>query len=193
MKIQSAQFVKSAVEPSHYPPDVVPEAAFAGKSNVGKSSLINALVQRRGLAKTSSSPGCTQLINFFTINDSLSFVDLPGYGYARVPEEVKKNWGPMVEAYLKGRKALRLVVLVLDIRREPGELDLTMVRWFEFYGIPYVFVLTKIDKLSRQQTIRRRQEIVKDLGGTTMPAILFSAKTGAGKEDLWKIIEKHMV
>src|SRR5574340_353503 len=192
MKIISAQFIKSAVEPSHYSEGSLPEIAFAGKSNVGKSSLINVLTQRKRLAKTSNSPGCTQLINFFTVNDQISFVDLPGYGFAKVPEAVQRKWGPMVESYLKGRRTLRLVVFVLDIRRDPGEHDLTMMRWFEFYGFPYLLVLTKIDKMSKQQVIIRRRTILNFLGRPEATTVLFSVKTGAGKEELWKAIEKYV-
>ncbi|MCG6533619.1 MAG: ribosome biogenesis GTP-binding protein YihA/YsxC [Syntrophales bacterium LBB04] len=191
MKIVSAQFIKSAVLPSQYAETTLPEIAFAGKSNVGKSSLINALTQRKGLAKTSNSPGCTQLINFFIVNDQISLVDLPGYGFAKVPEAVKRNWGPMVEAYLKGRHALRLVVFLLDIRRDPGEHDLTMMRWFEFYRIPYVVVLTKTDKVSKQQVVYRRKIILNALDRPEATTVLFSIKTGAGKEGLWKEIEKY--
>ena len=192
MKIISANFVKSAVTPLHYPPASLPEIAFAGKSNVGKSALINTLTQRKGLAKTSNSPGCTQMINFFTVNDELSLVDLPGYGYAKVPVAVKNKWGPMVEAYLKERSALRLVFFVLDIRRDPAENDLAMFRWLEFYRIPYLLVLTKIDKLSKQQTMLRRQAILDFFLRPSVPAVLFSARTGAGKEELWMEIEKNI-
>src|SRR4030043_1959820 len=121
MKIPSADFIKSAVWPPQYPPGVMPEIAFVGRSNVGKSSLINVLVGRKNLAKTSNSPGRTQLINFFTINESLSFVDLPGYGFAKVSQPVKKNWGEMVETYLKERQSLALVVFILKIRRNPSK------------------------------------------------------------------------
>jgi GTP-binding protein len=120
MKIVSAEFIKSAAEPSHYPDVALPEIAFAGRSNVGKSSLINTLTSKKNLARTSSTPGCTQLINFFAINDQLSFVDLPGYGFAKVPEAVRKNWKPMIEKYLTERKNLRLVILIVDIRRDPS-------------------------------------------------------------------------
>jgi GTP-binding protein len=190
MKILSANFVKSAVAPLHYPPASLPEIAFAGKSNVGKSALINTLAQRKGLAKTSNSPGCTQMINFFTVNDELSLVDLPGYGYAKVPLAVKNKWGPMVESYLKERSSLRLVLFVLDIRRDPNENDLAMYRWLEFYRIPYLLVLTKIDKLSRQQIMLHRQTILDFFSHPLVPAVLFSARTGAGKEELWREIEK---
>ena len=118
MKITSAKFVKSAVWPPQYPPAILPEIAFVGRSNVGKSSLINTLVGRKNLAKTSNTPGRTQLINFFTINEKISFVDLPGYGFAKVSQSVKKDWGDMIEAYLRERQSLCLVVLILDIRRD---------------------------------------------------------------------------
>ena len=192
MKILSANFIKSAVLPPDYPPPSLPEIAFAGKSNVGKSSLINILLQRKGLAKTSSSPGCTQMINFFNINDEFSFVDLPGYGFAKVPLAVKKKWGPMVEAYLQGRSSLRLVIFILDIRRDPSENDLAMFRWLEFYGIAYLLVLTKIDKLSKQQTMLHRQTILDFFAHPSVPTVLFSAHTGAGKEELWQEIEKNI-
>jgi GTP-binding protein len=192
MKILSAEFVKSATDPSHYPERVLSEVAFAGRSNVGKSSLLNKLVQRRNLAKTSNTPGRTQLINFFTVNNRYSFVDLPGYGFARVPESVKKNWGPMVETYLKERRNLRLVILILDIRRDPAEEDIDLLHWLDFYHLPVVVVLTKIDKLSTNQ-IKIRERAVRrclNLSSEVVALVLFSAKTGEGKDMLWSIIEK---
>jgi GTP-binding protein len=129
MKITSATFVKSATSPEHYPRDGRPEIAFMGRSNVGKSSLINSMLGARGLARTSSTPGRTQLINFFLINDAFYFVDLPGYGYARVPRDVKKHWGPMVEKYLATRPELVLSIVITDSRHEPTELDLLMKEW----------------------------------------------------------------
>ncbi len=191
MKITSVDFIKSAREPSQYPKDSLPEVAFAGRSNVGKSSLINTLVNRKRLARTSTTPGRTQLINFFTVNDRVSFVDLPGYGYARVPRSIKKEWGPMVERYLKERKNLRLVILILDVRRDPSEGDLSLVEWLHFYGIDSLFVLTKRDKISKNQ-IRIRQRRIKELLGSPADSdiILFSAKTGEGKGAVWKEIEK---
>lgn len=192
MKILAADFVKSAARPSQYPEGYLPEIAFAGRSNVGKSSLINALTQRKGLAKTSNSPGCTQLINFFTVNNRLSLVDLPGYGFAKVPEAVRKGWGPMVEIYLKERQALRLVILVLDVRRNPGEHDLSLFKWLESYRIPCLIALVKTDKLSKQQVINRRRVIMNHLAEQAVSAICFSAGTGAGKEKLWQEIEKYI-
>jgi GTP-binding protein len=195
MKIASVEFVTSATRPSHYPEGALPEMAFAGRSNVGKSSLINILVQRKGLARTSNTPGRTQLINFFTVNGKVSLVDLPGYGFAKVPPAVKKKWGPMVEAYLKERDALRLVVLILDIRREPSEDDRTLLRWLELYRIPALCVLTKTDKLSRSQVLIRRRRIGESLGMGASSAealLLFSAKTGDGREAIWKAIEEYL-
>ncbi len=191
MKITSVTFVKSATHPAHYPEGDFPEVAFAGRSNVGKSSLINTLVNRKKLAKTSSTPGKTRLINFYLINNRLSFVDLPGYGFAKVSLAMKKSWGPMIETYLKERKHLRLVVLILDMRRDPSEEDLSLARWLSYYHRPVVFILTKADKLSKNQTLVRVRKIREALeGDNDVEIILFSAKTGLGKEAIWrKLIE----
>jgi GTP-binding protein len=188
MKIISAEFIKSATDPSHYPEDVVPEIAFAGRSNVGKSSLINVLLRRKKLARMSNTPGRTQLINFFLVNDSLFFVDLPGYGYAKVPLEIKKKWGPMVERYLKTSKNLRTVILILDIRREPTKDDLSLASWLYNYDIRPVFVLTKADKLSKNKVAMRRRAIGKSLEVSDDMLITFSARTGEGREDIWNTI-----
>ena len=191
MKIRSAEFVLSATEPVHYPPAVLPEIAFAGRSNVGKSSLINALMNRKKLARTSNSPGRTQEINFFCVNGRLTFVDLPGYGYAKVPETLRKQWGPMVETYLRGRQTLRLVVLILDVRREPSAEDRQLMDWLQFYRLPRLVVLTKIDKVSRNVLADRSRRITEKIDTPPAePLIPFSVKTGAGRELLWrKILE----
>lgn len=191
MKILSAEFVLSAMEPAHYPPALLPEIAFAGRSNVGKSSLINTLVKRKGLARTSNTPGRTQEINFFTVNDRVGFIDLPGYGYAKVPEKIRKNWGPMIETYLSGRQTLRLVVLILDVRRDPTEEDLQLIHWLTFYDLRFLIVLTKIDKVSRNQLGERQRRIGAALGlSPETPLMVFSAMTGEGKDPLWREIRR---
>jgi len=193
LKIISAEFVKSAVWPPQYPPATMPEIAFVGRSNVGKSSLMNTLVGRKKLAKTSNTPGRTQLINFFTVNDSMSFVDLPGYGFAKVARSVKKDWGDMMEAYLRERQNLAMVIFILDIRRDPSEDDLSLRDWLEHYRIPYISILTKSDKLSNNQAIGRKKLIEKSLGTNAQKkTILFSAKTQKGKEELWQFLENHL-
>jgi GTP-binding protein len=191
MKVLSAEFVLSATKPDHYPPALLPEIAFAGRSNVGKSSLINALLRRKGLARTSNTPGRTQEINFFRINSQFAFIDLPGYGYAKVPENLRRNWGPMIEAYLGGRPTLRLVVLILDIRRDPSGEDCQLIEWLRFYGLNFLVVLTKIDKVSGNELRQRQRRIGEALNlPSVTPMISFSAKTGDGKESLWREIGK---
>lgn len=190
MIIKSADFVKSAVNPSHYPPAILPEIAFSGRSNVGKSSLINTLVNRKRLVKTSSTPGRTQLINFFNINNAFSFVDLPGFGYARVPESIKRTWGPMVEAYLSTRKTLKGVVLIMDIRRVPGAQELEFIEWLRYYTIPSILILTKADKLSKSKQMNQHIAITKILGVDRNDLILFSAKSRMGKDAIWAAIEQ---
>lgn len=189
MKIISAEFIKSATDPSHYTEDALPEIAFAGRSNVGKSSLINILLARKKLARTSNTPGRTQLINFFLVNNEISFVDLPGYGYAKVPIAVKKSWGPMVEKYLKTRKNLCMVVVILDIRRDPTKDDLSLISWLYAYDIKPVFVLTKADKLSKNRVAMRRRAIREILEVTDDNLITFSARTREGRDTLWNMIE----
>jgi GTP-binding protein len=193
MKIISAEFIKSAVWPPQYPPATLPEIAFVGRSNVGKSSLINTLVGRKNLAKTSNTPGRTQLINFFTINEKVSFVDLPGYGFAKVAQSVKKDWGDMIEAYLRERLSLALVVFILDIRRDPSADDLALRDWLAHYRIPYIYILTKADKLSNNQAIAQKRAIEKALRvSAANKLILFSAITQKGKSDIWQFIEEHL-
>ena len=190
MIIKSADFVKSAVKPSHYPPAILPEIAFTGRSNVGKSSLINTLVNRKRLVKTSSTPGRTQLINFFNINNAFSFVDLPGFGYARVPESIKRTWGPMIETYLSTRKTLKGVVLIMDIRRTPGTQELVFIEWLRYYTIPIILILTKTDKLSKSKQMSQHIAITKILGIDRNDLILFSAKSRMGKDATWAAIEQ---
>jgi GTP-binding protein len=188
MKIVSAEFVKSATLPSQYPEGKLPEVAFAGRSNVGKSSLINTIARKKNLARTSSTPGCTRLINFFTVNNEISLVDLPGYGYAKAPIASRREWGPMIETYLKERESLESVVVILDVRRHPSEQDLTLIDWLRHYEIVPTVVLTKIDKISRSQA-KVRQRKIKELLTLTADPILFSARTGEGKDVIWGAIK----
>src|SRR5437016_7265372 len=186
MKITSAEFLKSALKEVDWPRDSIPEIAFLGRSNVGKSSLINSLLGVRGLARTSSTPGRTQLINFFSINDAFNFVDLPGYGYARVPRDVKKLWGPMVEKYLATRPNLVLSILITDSRHEPTELDLLMKAWLEARGKQLTIVATKADKLSSNQLRASSSRASAVLGAKEIVA--YSAVTRSGAARLWKEI-----
>ncbi len=190
--IKSTLFVKSATKPSNYPESEYPEVAFAGRSNVGKSSLINTLVNRRALVRTSSTPGRTQLLNFFDINGEFSLVDLPGYGFARVPLAVKKAWGPMMRTYLEQRPQLRAVVMLFDIRRVPREEDLELLDWLEEFEIPTIPVITKIDKITRN---RRATQIKPILEATGLPKdafTLFSALSKDGREEVWERIEEAL-
>jgi GTP-binding protein len=188
MQVNTAQFVTSAVKPAQYPAPEYPEVAFAGRSNVGKSSLINTLVNRKRLVKTSSTPGRTQLINFFLVNGNLSLVDLPGYGYAKVPAAIKKKWGPMVERYIETRSSLAAVVLLMDLRRTPREEEFRLLEWVAHYQIPIVLVLTKADKLSKTKQKRQAQLAARALDIPDGELILFSAKSRLGKDALWQRI-----
>lgn len=190
MHVKSAEFIKSAVKPSHYPEAVLPEIAFVGRSNVGKSSLINTLVNRKRLVKTSSTPGRTQLINFFDINQAFTFVDLPGYGYAKVPKKVVKSWGEMIETFLSSRETLKGVVMLMDIRRTPKQDEIDLISWFAHYSIPAILVLTKADKFSKQKRTGHQKKCAEALELTPEDFITFSAKSRLGKEKLWEKIEE---
>ncbi|MFH0725664.1 MAG: ribosome biogenesis GTP-binding protein YihA/YsxC [Pseudomonadota bacterium] len=189
MIITSAEFITSAVKPGQYPPPDFPEIAFSGRSNVGKSSLINTLVNRKHLVKTSRTPGRTQLINFFLINNAFSFVDLPGYGYARVPNAVKKTWKPMIENYLTLRMNLKGIVSLLDIRRTPGPEERDLMGWLEKNRIPCVWVLTKADKFSKTKQKSRQLAIGDAMGLSPGELILFSAKTRLGRDGVWAALK----
>ena len=188
MIIKSADFVKSATRPAHYPEAEFPEVAFAGRSNVGKSSLINVLVNRKALVRTSSTPGRTQLINFFSINGTFHLVDLPGYGFAQVPLAVKKEWGPMVRTYLESRTSLKAVVILFDIRRVPREEDLQLLDWLEEFEISTIPVITKADKVSRNQRAARLGPIAAATGLDVQDFTLFSALTREGRDEIWERI-----
>jgi len=180
VKISSARFIKSATRPDDFPRVQRPEIAFCGRSNVGKSSLLNALTNVGGLARTSSSPGRTQTINFFVINESMYFVDLPGYGYAKVSKTVRESWGPMIEDYLRNREQLNLAVMIVDSRMAPTDSDVMMKQWLDRCRIPTTVVLTKTDKISNNQLHQALRQGTQTLD--TKEIIAFSAVSGAGKD-----------
>jgi GTP-binding protein len=182
VKISSTRFVKSATRPDDFPRDQRPEIAFCGRSNIGKSSLLNTLTNVHGLARTSSSPGRTQTINFFLVDERMYFVDLPGYGYAKVPKSVKETWGAMIEGYLRNRAQLKLILMLVDSRMAPTESDLLMKQWLDRHRIPNAVVLTKIDKVSQNQLNQALRTSVQTLN--TKEIIPFSAVTGRGKDQI---------
>ncbi len=192
MDIKQATFIKSAVKPKDFPETTLPEVAFVGRSNVGKSSLINVLANRKALVRTSSTPGRTQLINFFDINGALTLVDLPGYGYAKVPPDLKKQWGPMIETYLASRDCLKAVVIILDIRRVPSEGDLNMLGWLERYGIQPIIVLTKCDKLSKNERSQQTALIAKTVQRDINLMLPFSALSKEGRDRIWQEIAMYL-
>lgn len=188
-RILQARIVISAVKSEQYPPEVWPEVALAGRSNVGKSSMINRIVNRRNLARTSSTPGKTQTINFYAINEKYSLVDLPGYGYAKVSKTQKAGWGPMMERYMTSRPQLRAVIQLIDIRHPPSNEDKQMQQWLQHIGIPSPIVATKADKISKGRraqhikVIRQELQVPKDI-----PILAFSAHSGEGTEDLLDLV-----
>lgn len=184
-----AEFLLSAASPSQFPATPYPETAFAGRSNVGKSSMINRLLDRKSLVKTGRTPGKTRLINFFLADKRLMFTDLPGYGYAAVPKAEKASWKKLIEAYFSDREQLKLCVLLLDIRRDPNEDDLKMLNAMQLSSIDVLCVLTKSDKLSGNQKAQRVKAISDAIGMDKSKFILFSSLTGEGREKVWQAIE----
>lgn len=193
MKVNNAEIVISAVKPEQYPDDQLPEFALAGRSNVGKSSFINKMINRKSLARTSSKPGKTQTLNFYIIEEALYFVDVPGYGYAKVSKKEREAWGKMIETYLTERKQLKAVLLIVDIRHEPTEDDILMYDFLKYYDIPCIVIATKVDKIPRgkwQKHLKRTKEILDFDPNDEI--VLFSSETGEGKDQTWAIIEKYM-
>jgi GTP-binding protein len=199
MKITSTEFIKSAFEEEHWPLDERPEIAFLGRSNVGKSSLINSLLGVKGLARTSSTPGRTQSLNFFLINNRFRFVDLPGYGYARVPKLIRASWGDMATNYLAKRTQLVLSIQIVDSRHEPTTLDLQLREWLAANGKPFLTVATKSDKLSQNESRKNLARARKVLDAAALGGIgaggdlvAYSATTGRGRESVWRAIEEAL-
>lgn len=190
MKVTSAEFTRSAFKKDHWHEGSLPEIAFLGRSNVGKSSLINAMLMRKGLARTSNTPGRTQSINFFLVNERLFFADLPGYGYARVSKKMRAGWGMMAEEYLAEREELTLAIQLVDSRHSPTALDKQLHEWLVFNKKNFIVVATKSDKLSSNQLLKNVREIEKELPGSRV--IPFSANTGKGRDQLWAEIENSL-
>jgi len=188
MRVDSARFVAGAATPDRFPPESFPEVAFVGRSNVGKSALLNRLVGRHGLARVSKTPGRTQQLNFFSINERLLLVDLPGYGFARVPLAVRDQWRGLVESYLTARSPLCGVVVIVDIRRGLEEADHQLLEFLEVHGVVSLIVVTKIDKLKRGKRLQQMQLVKKQRPG--VPMIFFSAVTGEGTAELWSEVER---
>jgi GTP-binding protein len=186
MKVTSAEFVKSAFAEEHWTTDGLPEVAFLGRSNVGKSSLLNSLLQRKGLARTSNTPGRTQSLNYFLINGKFYFVDLPGYGYARVSKAMRSDWGKMAEDYLAKREQLVLSIQLIDSRHEPTTQDQQLFEWLRHYHKPQLIVATKSDKLSSNELRKNIEKIGKVLSDVSI--IPYSAVTGRGREEVWRAI-----
>jgi len=191
MKVNThnADILLSAANKSHYPQDDIPEVALAGRSNVGKSSFINTMLNRKNLARTSGKPGKTQLLNFFNIDDKLRFVDVPGYGYARVSKKEREKWGKMIEEYLTSRENLRAVVSLVDLRHEPSADDVQMYEFLKFYEIPVILVATKADKIPRGKWNKHESMIKKKLDfDKTDTFIIFSSINKTGVEEAWDTI-----
>ncbi|XRG77296.1 ribosome biogenesis GTP-binding protein YihA/YsxC [Rossellomorea sp. GAMAL-10_SWC] len=191
MKVTTADIVISAVRPNQYPDTQFPEIALAGRSNVGKSSFINKMLNRKALARTSSKPGKTQTLNFFLINEQLFYVDVPGYGYAKVSKKEREAWGKMIETYITSREQLRAVILLVDLRHSPTEDDVMMYDFLKHYQIPVIIVATKADKIPKgkwdkhAKVVREKLQIEE---GDEL--ILFSSETGMGKEKAWSVIDR---
>jgi GTP-binding protein len=193
VRVTHSELAISAAHPAQFPEDRLPEVALAGRSNVGKSSLINRLTERRHLARTSSQPGKTRLLNFYRVNGALYLVDVPGYGYAKVSKAERQRWGRLIEQYLLERPTLRLVLLLVDLRHPPTADDRAMYDWLAYHRVPLCVVGTKADKLSRGRWDRHVRQARETLGlSKEVPFVLFSAETGVGRDELWARIGERV-
>ena len=193
INLNNVKFETTAVKPEQYPYSDVPEVAFVGRSNVGKSSMINTLLNRKGLARVGAEPGKTRVINFFNVDNKLYFVDLPGYGYANVSKKEQQNWKIMIETYLHTRKQLELIIMIVDVRHLPTENDKIMHLWLRESNIPYIIAATKTDKISKSQVNRNINDIKKALEiNNEIPVIPVSSKTKQGKDELWNLIKLNI-
>ncbi|WP_026561729.1 ribosome biogenesis GTP-binding protein YihA/YsxC [Bacillus sp. J37] len=192
MKVTSSEIVISAVKPQQYPEGDLPEIALAGRSNVGKSSFINKMLGRKALARISSKPGKTQTLNFYIINEQLHFVDVPGYGYAKVSKKEREAWGKMIETYITSREQLRAVILLIDLRHPPTNDDMLMYDFLKHYDIPTIIVGTKADKIPKGKW-QKHAKVIKDSLNMEKSDefVIFSSETGLGKDEAWKIIGEY--
>ena len=191
MKVINTEFVTGAVSSKQYPKEAFPEFAFVGRSNVGKSSLIRSLLNRKKLVRISSTPGKTREINFFKINEKLMFADLPGYGFARVTPALQKKWKRMIEEYLSNREPLMAIVFIVDIRRKPTDLDITLKEWLEDLGRNYILVITKSDKLSGSERSKQTKLIKSTfMGENALATVTYSSKNHLGRKELWIQLQK---
>lgn len=198
IEFRKAKFIKTAILPKDYPNlktlsgKEMPEIAVAGRSNVGKSSLLNHLFQCKGLVKTSSSPGKTQALNFFTVDEALAFVDLPGYGFANVPKKVRQQWGPMIQTYLENRPALKLILFLLDIRRIPTEEDQQLLEWIAYHELATILVITKADKVNQSERIANTKKILETFDAENLHHVEYSVLKHFGRNKLISMIKEAL-
>ncbi|MFD1018942.1 ribosome biogenesis GTP-binding protein YihA/YsxC [Thalassobacillus hwangdonensis] len=193
MKVTDAELVISAVSQKQYPSDLLPEIALAGRSNVGKSSFINKMIQRKALARTSSKPGKTQTLNFYKINDTFYFVDVPGYGYAKVSKKEREKWGKMMEEYFAERENLRATALVVDLRHDPTKDDILMYDYLKHFELPVMIIATKLDKIPKNKRDKHIKNVRKVLQVEEEDTVIpFSSETGEGKELAWRTMLNHI-
>jgi GTP-binding protein len=192
LRFADVSFLTSVFALQQLPPPEYPEIAFAGRSNVGKSSLINRLIQRKNLVKTSARPGKTQSLNFFSVDDSLYLVDLPGYGYAKVPKKMKDSWQRLIAGYLETRESLKCVIVIIDLRHALKVIDRQLVDWLRSSGIPHLLIYTKIDKLSANGRQKNAAALDAGLGVSKDQRVLFSAKTGEGRKKILQVLDSFL-
>jgi GTP-binding protein len=193
MKVTKSDIVISAVKQEQYPEGGLPEVALAGRSNVGKSSFINTMINRRNLARTSQNPGKTQTLNFYIINEIMFFVDVPGYGFAKVSKTERVAWGKMIETYISNRETLKAVIQIIDIRHDPTKDDVLMYEWLKHYGVPVIIIATKADKIPKGKWQKHEKAIKEKLNkDPNDPIVIFSSETGYGKDKAWSTIESYL-
>lgn len=193
MKVTKSEIVISAVKPEQYPEGGLPEIALAGRSNVGKSSFINKMINRKNLARTSQRPGKTQTLNFYLINEIMHFVDVPGYGFAKVSKSEREAWGRMIETYIQKRDTLKAVIQLIDLRHNPSKDDVMMYEWLKHHELPVIIIATKADKIPKGKWQKHEKAVKETLNkDPNDPIVIFSSETGLGKDKAWSVIESYM-